>query len=229
VRINRPLALAVRDIEAAVGPGVAALSLPKVESAAQVRLLAETVAEVEAERGLALGHTRFIVLIESALGLLAMVEIARASPRVVAMILGGEDYALDLGMEASDETLLLPKQQLIQACAVARIMPLGTMGSIARLDDSAAYLALAQRSRRFGFVGSSCIHPRQVPLLNEAFAPTAAETAYAERVLEQAAQAERAGQGAFVLDGRMIDAPIVERARRLLARSAAVKSAPRGE
>ncbi len=222
VRINRPLAMAVRDIEAAVGPRVAALSLPKIESAAHVQLLAEVVSDIEAERDLPLRHTRFIVLIESALGLSEIADIARASPRIVAMTLGGEDYAHDVGMEAGDETLLLPKQQLIQACAVARIMPLGTLGSIARLDDAAAYLAMAQRSRRFGFVGSSCIHPRQVPLLNEAFTPSAEETAHAARVVAQAAEAERAGKGAFVLDGKMIDAPIVARARQLLARQAAI-------
>ncbi len=224
VRINRPLALAVRDIEAAVGAGVAALSLPKIESAAHVQLLAEAVSEVEAERGLPQGHTRFVVLIESALGFTAIADIARASARVVAMALGGEDYARDLGMDASDETLLLPKQQLIQACAVARIMPLGTMGSIARLDDSEAYLALGHRSRRFGYVGSSCIHPRQVPLLNEAFTPTAEETAYAARVVEQAATAERTGKGAFVLDGKMIDSPIISRAKRLLAQQTAIET-----
>jgi citrate lyase subunit beta/citryl-CoA lyase len=224
VRINRPLALAIRDIEAAVGPGVSALSLPKVESAAHVQLLDEAVAEVEAEHGLSVGRTRFIVLIESALGLSAMLEIARSSPRVVAMTLGGEDFALDLGMEACDETLLLPKQQLIQACAAARIMPLGIIGAIAGFDDSEAYLALARRSRRFGYVGSSCIHPRQVPLLNEAFTASAEETAHAARVVEQATEADRAGRGAFAVDGKMIDAPIVARARRLLARHAAIEA-----
>jgi citrate lyase subunit beta/citryl-CoA lyase len=224
VRINRPLTLAVRDIEAAIGGGVAALSLPKIESAAHVQLLAEAVSELEAERGVPSGHTRFIVLIESALGLAAIADIARASSRIVAMALGGEDYAHDLGMEPSDETLLLPKQQLIQACAAARIMPLGTMGSIARLDDSDAYLALARRSRRFGYVGSSCIHPSQVPLLNEAFTPTGGEVAYAKMVVEQAATAERSGQGAFVLDGKMIDAPVVSRAKLLLARQAAIEA-----
>lgn len=224
VRINRPLALAVRDIEAAVIPGVDALSLAKIESAAHVQLLDETVSVVEAERGLPVGRIQFIVLIESALGFSAMSEIARASPRVVAMTLGGEDFAADLGMEASDETMQLPKQQLIQACAVAQIMPLGTMGTISRIDDSEAYLTLAQRSRRFGFVGSSCIHPRQVPLLNQAFTPTEDETTHAARVLELAEEAGRAGRGAFTLDGKMIDAPVIERARRLLARKAAIEA-----
>ncbi len=123
------------------------------------------------------------------------------------MTLGGEDFALDLGMESCDETMLLPKQQLIQACAAARIMPLGTIGAITRFDDAEAYLALP--SDRAGSVMSVRLHPsRQVLLLNEAFTPTADETAYAARVVELAAEAEQVGRGAFALDGKMIDAPI---------------------
>ena len=224
VRINRPLSLAVRDIEAAVSPAITALSLPKIEGANHVRLLDEAVSELEAARGLPVGRIRFIVLIESALGFLAMPEIASASPRVVAMTLASEDFALDLGMESSDETMLLPKQQLIQACAMAQVMPLGTMGTIAKFDDPASYLALAMRSRRFGYAGSSCIHPRQVPLLNQAFTPTEEETTHAARVLELAEEAKRAGRGAFTLDGKMIDAPVIARARRLLARKAAIEA-----
>ncbi len=224
VRINRPLSLAVRDIESAVSPVITALSLPKIEGANHVRLLDEAVSELEAARGLPVGRIRFIVLIESALGFLSMPEIACASPRVVAMTLASEDFALDLGMESSDETMLLPKQQLIQACAMTQVMPLGIMGTIAKFDDPASYLALAMRSRRFGYAGSSCIHPRQVPLLNQAFTPTEEETAHAARVLELAEEAKRAGRGAFTLDGKMIDAPVIARARRLLARKAAIEA-----
>ena len=224
VRINRPLSLAVRDIEAAVSPAITALSLPKIEGANHVRLLDEAVSELEAARGLPVGRIRFIVLIESALGFLSMPEIACASPRVVAMTLASEDFALDLGMESSDETMLLPKQQLIQACAMTQVMPLGNMGTIAKFDDPASYLALAMRSRRFGYAGSSCIHPRQVPLLNQAFTPTEEETTHAARVLELAEEAKRAGRGAFTLDGKMIDAPVIARARRLLARKAAIEA-----
>ncbi len=222
VRINRPLSLAARDIEEAVSAAVAALSLPKVESAGQIHLLDELVTEVEIAKGLQPGHTRFLVLIESARGLAAMPEIAQASPRVVAMTIGGEDLSTDLGIVSTDETLLLPKQQMIQACALAGIMPIGTIGSIARLDDSDAYLEMVQRSARFGYVGSSCIHPKQVAVLNQAFSPSAEEVEKATRLVEKAAEAEQAGKGAFVLDGKMVDAPIIARAKKVLARQAAI-------
>lgn len=222
VRINRPLSLAVRDVEAAVSPIVTALSLPKVESAAQIQLLDELVSEVEIERGMPVGHTRFLVLIESALGLSLMTEIAAASPRVAAMTIGGEDLSADIGMESGEDTLFLPKQMMIQACAKAGIMPIGIIGAIANLDDGDAYLDMAKRSRRFGYVGSSCVHPKQVPILNQAFTPGDDEVDYAARVVEKAAEAEREGKGAIVLDGKMIDPPVVARAKNTLARKSAI-------
>ena len=222
VRINQPLSIAVRDVEAAVSPAVRALSLPKVESASQVQLLDELVTAVEIERGMNSGHTLFLVLIESAEGLSAMAEIGGASPRVVAMTIGGEDLSADIGMESGEDTLFLPKQMMIQACARARIMPIGVIGAIASLEDGDAYLEMARRSRRFGYVGSSCVHPKQVPILNQAFTPDDDEIAHATRVVESAAEAEKAGRGAIVLDGKMIDAPVVARAKRTLARKAAI-------
>ena len=224
VRINQPLSLAVRDVEAAVCPAVHALSLPKVESAAQVRMLDELVSEAETKAGMTSGHTLFLVLIESAEGLSAMAEIGTASSRVVAMTIGGEDLSADMGMESGEDTLFLPKQMMIQACARARIMPIGVIGAIASLDDGDAYLEMARRSRRFGYVGSSCVHPRQVPILNQAFTPSEDEIAHATRVVESAAEAEKAGKGAIVLDGKMIDAPVVARAERTLARKAAIEA-----
>ena len=224
VRINRPLSLAVRDVEAAVSPSVKALSLPKVESAGQIQLLDELVSEVEIQRGMPVGQTLFLVLIESAQGLSLMAEIAAASPRVAAMTIGGEDLSADIGMESGEDTLFLPKQMMIQACARADIMPIGVIGAIAGLDDGYAYLEMAKRSRRFGYVGSSCVHPKQVPVLNQAFTPDDEEFDYATRVVEKAAEAEKAGKGAIVLDGKMIDAPVVTRARNTLARKAAIEA-----
>jgi citrate lyase subunit beta/citryl-CoA lyase len=224
VRINQGMALALPDIEAAVSDRVAALYLPKVESAAEVVVLEEAVAKAEEAKGLPVGRTGLVVLIESALGFLSMVEIARASPRVLALSLGSEDFALDLGMEANDETLFAYKQQLILAAAAAKVSALGVIGAQTSFADPEAYRAMARRSRAFGFAGSSCIHPKQVALLNEGFSPTEKEVAYAERVVAEAAEAERAGRGAFAIDGQMIDAPIVERARRLIGRVAAIRA-----
>jgi len=222
VRINSG-EMAGEDIAGSVGPLVTALSLPKVDSVEQLMQLDALVEAAETRQGLPAGRTGFWVLIESAAGFLEMAAIARASPRVIAMTLGGEDFAADVGMEPSEDTLLMPKQQMIIAAAAAGVMPLGVIGATTRFDDPEGYLAMARRSRRFGFAGSSCIHPSQIPLLNEAFSPTPEELALADRIVAGASEAQAAGRGAFAIDGKMIDPPVVARARSLLDRQTAIE------
>jgi len=226
VRINGP-ELASEDIDAAIGPHVAALYLPKVESADEVRRLSDYMAAAEGRAGLAEGSTRLVALIESAKGWLKMAEIAAASSRLVALSLGSEDFCADVGMEPSEETLMMPKQQLIITAASAGLMAFGIVGVNTNFKDEEAYLAMAKRSRRFGYSGSSAIHPTQVALLNAAFSPDPAEVDYANRVVAAAQAAEREGRGAVALDGKMIDAPIVARAHALLARSQAIAARSR--
>ncbi len=221
VRINGP-ALADDDIDACVGPHVAALYLPKVESGDEVRRLSDRIAAAEGRAGIPEGRTRLVVLIESAKGWLNMGEIAAASPRLVALSLGSEDFCVDVGMEPSEETLMLPKQQLIITAASAGLMAFGVVGVNTNFADQEAYLAMARRSRRFGYSGSSAIHPTQVALLNAAFSPDEAEIAHAKRVIAAAQAAGLEGRGAVALDGKMIDAPIVARAQALLARNRAI-------
>jgi citrate lyase subunit beta / citryl-CoA lyase len=222
VRINRPLSLAVRDIEACVGPDVDGFSLPKVESASHVQLLDELVSEVELKRGLEVGRSSFIAIVESAAAMFDILAIARASRRLVALNLGGEDFALDCGMRPTADALHFPKQQIVHAASAARLAPLGVLGSIAGFKDEAAFLAMVQRSKEFGFVGASAIHPSQVPILNKVFSPTDDEIAEARRVITALEVAASDGRGAAALDGRMIDAPIAARARKTLARRAAI-------
>jgi citrate lyase subunit beta / citryl-CoA lyase len=112
VRINRPLRLAVRDIEASVGPGVLALALPKCDSPEHVQLLAEIVDEVEAERGVAPGTTRFVAMVESAAAFFRIAEIARAHPRLCALTLGAEDFATSAGIVPEAEGLFMPSDGL---------------------------------------------------------------------------------------------------------------------
>jgi citrate lyase subunit beta/citryl-CoA lyase len=224
VRINQPADMAAADIAAAVGPKVAALYLPKIESAADIGRIEALVEAAEARQGLAPGHTGLVALIESAAGFLDMVAIARASPRVLALSLGAEDFCLDVGMVPAEETLTGPRQQLIIAAAAAGVMALGVIGMATSYADPEAYLEMARRSRRFGFSGSSAIHPSQIPLLNEAFSPSQAEIDHARRVVDGYEAAVAAGRGAFAIDGRMIDAPIVMRARQLLGRHAAIEA-----
>ena len=224
VRINRPWRHAVRDLEAAISPTVHTLALPKVADAGHVRAIAEVCDEIEAERGMTPGHTRLWALVETAEGLFNAREIAAAHERLIALSLGSEDFALDIGMAPDVDGLYPPTMECVFAARAAGIMPFGFLGSIAGFGDLDAFRALIQRSRSLGFVSSSCIHPAQVPILNELYGPTPEELDYARRVIEGMREAEAEGRGSFQLDGKMIDIPIVVRAERLMARHAALEA-----
>jgi citrate lyase subunit beta / citryl-CoA lyase len=222
VRINRPLQLAVRDIEAAVGPSVLALALPKIDSAEHVRLLAEVIDEVETKNGMAPGTTRLIAMVETPAAFFRIAEIARAHPRLCALNLGAEDFASSAGIQPDSEALLMPKQMAVFAASAAGIMPLGFIGSIAEFHDLDRFRETIRRSRRFGFIGASVIHPSQVPILNEEFRANVAEVDHARRVVAAYDKALAEGVGAVTVDGKMVDVPVAERARLLLEREAAI-------
>ncbi len=224
VRINRPLELAVRDIETVVSPAVMGLVLTKVDSEAHVRLLAELLDTVEAEKGLPPGHTKFVVLIETAEAFLRVREIAGAHPRVVAISLASEDFTLSTNSQPDPDVLLYPKQHVLIAAYAAGVLPLGVIGSIANYRDEDGYRDAIRRSRRFGFQGASCIHPAIVPLLNEGFAPAAEEIAMAEKVVAAFENAKAEGRGSASVDGKMIDIPIVLRAERVLRQAERIKA-----
>lgn len=222
VRINRPLRMAVRDIEAAIGPRVMALALPKTENAAHVRLIAEIVDEVEGERGVIVGTTRLIAMVETAAAFFHIAEIARAHPRLCALNLGAEDFATSAGILPEAEALSMPKQMAVFAARAAGIMPLGFIGSIAEFHDLDGFRQTIRRSRRFGFIGASVVHPSQVAILNEEFRPNAGEIDHARRVLAAYDKALAEGVGAVTVDGKMIDVPVVARARQMVEREAAI-------
>lgn len=222
VRVNRPWRLLVRDLEASVIAGVRGLALPKVDSAEHIAAVAEIVDELEAERGLPRGGIGFIPMIETAAAVFRTEAIAASHARVVAITVGAEDLALSVGMLPEAEGLLLPKQLAIIAARAAGILPLGFLGTVAEYRDPDAFRATIRRSRRLGFAGAACIHPAQIPVLNQEFRPGAEEVAQAERLIAAYDEAVTAGQGAVAFEGRMIDAPIVERARQVLRSAAAI-------
>lgn len=222
VRINRPLRMAVPDMEAAVIPGVDALMLPKCGNPDHVRLLAEVVTELENEARLEAGSVRFVVLIETAAAFGQMESIAKASPRVAAMSLGSEDFAADIGTVPTADTLFMPKQQMIIAARAAGVVPLGHFGSILDYKDPEAFRDNMIRSKRFGFEGSSTISPKLVPILNEVFSASEKELEAAKRIVDGYNEACQAGQGAIVIDGNMVDVPVVRRAERILLRASRI-------
>jgi len=223
VRVNRPWRLLVRDLEAAVIPGVAALMLTKVDSPEHVQAVAEIVDELEAERGLPAGAMKFVVLVETAAGFFRIEAIARSHPRVVALSLGTEDFTADCGMLPDPEALFYPKQHTLIAARAAGILPMGFVGSIADFRDQDAFRAIVRRSKRLGFMGASAIHPLQVPVLNEEFGVTEGEEDRARRMVAAYDAAFAQGLGAVQFEGAMIDVPVVERAKNVLRRAAAIR------
>ena len=163
-------------------------------------------------------------MIETPGAFFQMPAIAQSSARLAAMNIGGEDFALENGMEPTEETLLMPKQQMIFAARSGGLMPLGFIASVAAFGDWEAFGRMVRRSRQFGFMGAGCIHPGQVPIVNREYSPSAEEAAYARRVIEENAKAVSAGRASFAIDGKMIDVPVVLRAQRLLARLAAIEA-----
>jgi citrate lyase subunit beta/citryl-CoA lyase len=223
VRINRPMRLAIPDIEAAVQPGLSALFITKTEGVQHLRLLDEAVSELERERGMPVGGVGFAAMIEHPRALAELNDIAERGPRVIAMMLGGEDFALETGSIPNDESLELPKRLVAFAAQAHGVAMIGILGTVADYSDPAAYKKSAERARRFGFSGGTCVHPGLVQALNEAFTPTADDITYARKLIAADEKAAAGGRGSFTVDGKMIDIPVIDRARRLIARNDAIE------
>ena len=218
VRINRPLRMAVDDLEASVWPEVHGLVLPKVESADHIGFLAEIITELEDERDMQRGHIKLMALIETPRGYSNVRDIAHSSERLSAIALGQEDFSAEMGMVEPEGMSLLSYYQTVQVAArEAGILPIGYPGSIAEFTDLELFKSNALVARKLGFDGGACIHPKQVPILNEAFTPTDEEIDRSERMVAAYDAAMAAGDGAVAFEGKMIDVPIVARAERILS------------
>jgi citrate lyase subunit beta/citryl-CoA lyase len=207
-----------RDLWCAVRPGADGLVLPKVESPEQVQEMDERVGRVEAERGMAVGRLRFLVAIESPLGLLEAYRIARSSERVVGLLFGAEDYSRELGLpvvrEKEARELLYARSAFATVAAAAHVQAVD--GVWPDLNDIAGLWQDCWMARRLGFTGKSIIHPSQIEPVNHVFTPSPNDLEFARQVVEAFEQAEAAGVGSITLGGQLIDRPIVERARATL-------------
>lgn len=216
VRVNSEPEVPTRDAEAALAAGAYGLVLPKArDSKAIVHLAAHlTPIERQARRE----EMPFIALIEDAGAVLDARSIARA-PRVMALLVGSEDLALTMGAEPSPEVLRYPKLLVHYAAKAEGKLSLGLLRSIADYADLDAVKDAAGEAKSFGFDGATCVHPSVVRVLNAAFLPSAAALEWARRIVAAAEAAEARGEGVFVLEGKMVDAPVVARARRILTAS----------
>lgn len=213
VRINPLEYNGAADIAAVVPAGPDALLVPKVQSAADIRAVAAQVAACETPGQ---PEVKIIALIETPRGLAEAYSIAAAHPRVIALALGAEDYTAALGAKRTREGLeiLGARTTLLNAAAAAEIPAIDTPFTDTN-DEEGLRKDLAQ-AKQLGFKGKLSIHPRQIEIIHEEFNPSKDEIRWAERVVAVIRQAERDGSGAVSLDGKMIDAPIVLRARQVL-------------
>ena len=224
VRVNRDLGPRDADLAAAVRPGLHGIVAPKVDHPDEVMSLSRELDAREEAAGIARGSIRVIPSIESARGLLAAHAIAASTDRVIALLFGAEDFARDLSLpilrEAEATDLLYARSAVVVAAVAARRYALD--GIWPDVTDLAGLRRDALQGRRIGFNGKSLIHPGQIETVNDVFAPSAIEVSYARRVVSAFEEGQAKGHGAVALDGKLLDQPIVERARRTLALQDAV-------
>lgn len=216
------------DFVAVVAKGVDGIIVPKVESAGDLQTAEWLLTALERERGLPEGGIDLIPIIETAAGFSNLASVARAARRTRRLSFGAGDFTLDVGITWSrDEIELLPYRTafVVQSRAAGLEPPLDTVW--VSLKDPEGFQRSVQRAKDLGFQGKLCIHPDQVPVVNECFQPTDAELAHARKVLAAFAQAERDGLAAIQVDGQFVDYPIVYRAERLIARADAIAAAQR--
>jgi citrate lyase subunit beta/citryl-CoA lyase len=213
VRINADPAMVSDDLAAAVRPAIGAIVVPKVADAADLVAIGDTIGRFESERDLPVGRIGLVALIESADALFRLPDIAHA-PRMIALAFGSEDFSFSLGVPPTPACLTLPCQMIALAASAAGRMSFGLPTSLANFRDLAVLRTAALDARAMGLTGALCIHPDQVRVVNDAFAPSASEIAWARSVVDVW---QKARAGVATLDGGMIDRPVVERARAVLA------------
>ena len=201
--------------EAVVRAGVQVVRLPKTDSAQDVIDCEREIARIERESGIPVGTTGMMAAIESANGVLNAAEIARASNRLIGIALGAEDYVTDLKTTRSDGIeLLFARCMILNAARAAGIAALDTVYS--DVNNEEGFLAEAMLIKKLGFDGKSVINPRQIEPLHRVFMPSEKDLNKARLIMAAIEEANARGSGVASLKGKMIDKPVVTRARRLL-------------
>ena len=208
----------VADMQAVVVPGLEGLVVPKVERPDEVALVDGMLNEGEPRAGLEVGSVKLLVAIESSRGLFAARECAAASPRVLGLMFGAEDYALDIGLPTNRvgeaRELIFARSWIVNAAAAEHVQSVD--GVWPDFMDEVGTEQDARQARRLGFSGKSTFNPRQIDIINRIFSPSPEDVELAQKVVQAFEEAQSAGQGSIAFGGQLIDLPIVERARRVL-------------
>ena len=221
VRINGVDTEYWKDDLAAIVPNkrLDGIRVPKVEDENTVKIIDEELSRLEEQNGLPVGKLSLHCLLETAHGIWNAYEIAKASPRIEAIIPGGEDLRADLKTNRSDDSTELEwaRRMLVFAARAAGVEPLDTV--FARITDDEGLRKETEFIKQLGFSGKSIIHPNQIKIIHDIFTPTEQEIAKAQKIIAAAKEAAARGQGAVTVDGKMVDIPVVKRAEYTLVRA----------
>ena len=217
VRINSEPERIFRDAEAACRAGAAGLFVAKAREPRGLAALADFLDAIGRE--ISRKPMWLVPMIEDPGAVLDARVIASATPRVFGLATGGEDLATALGAEPTPEVLRFPKLLVHLAAKAAGVRSFGLLRTVADYNDLDAIEKSAREARMFGFDGASCVHPAVVPILNRAFSTSPEEIERARALIAAFEAAKAEGRGAFAFEGRMVDEPVVQRARALLDRA----------
>lgn len=216
VRVNGLDTVGALDIEAVVLAGVDVIRLPKTETAQDIIDVEAVIERVERENGIEVGRTKMMAAIESAEGVLNARDIAKASDRLIGIALGAEDYVTNMKTRRhpDGQELFFARSMILHAARAAGIAAIDTVYS--DVNNTEGFQNEVRAIKQLGFDGKSVINPRQIPLVNEIYAPTEKEIQNAKEVIWAIREAESKGSGVISLKGKMVDKPIVERAERVI-------------
>jgi citrate lyase subunit beta-like protein len=209
------------DLEETIVSGVDGIVLPKVSHGEQIQVLSNKISAIEKEHGWKPGSIILIAIIESAQAVINLDSIASSDSRLEALIFGAEDFAADIGAKrtAAGWEVFYARSAVVTHCAAHQLQAID-MVNINFHDDQALRIASEQGSS-MGFSGKQIIHPNQVKIVQDAFTPNPEEIEFAVNLIEKFMQYQNQGQGAFSLDGIMVDAPLIKSAEATINRAKA--------
>jgi len=226
-RINSlPTGLLEEDLYAVIGPSILGVTVGKIHTTQDIEEIDSIILAMESRVGLTPGHTKIIPWIETARAVTEALAICKASKRIIGVALGGEDLSVDMGFTRTTEgsELTYARSAVAFAATAAGVQAYDT--PYVSFRDSEGLLREANQVKQLGFKGKFAIHPAQIEILNSVFRPSPSEIDYARRVIEVYADARALGRGATSLDGRMIDAPVVERAKATIKLAESIEKLP---
>jgi citrate lyase subunit beta/citryl-CoA lyase len=201
------------DMMARVQPDM--LLIPKANEE-EIKLVDALLAKIEQEEGFAPGSIQLMALIETAVGLENVYNVINSSKRVAGVLLGGEDLTTDLGIKRTKEgeEIFYARNKVATACRALKVDSIDT--PFTDTNDFEGLTRDTSKAKSLGLTGKSAINPRQIDVIHSVFAPTEAELKQALRILDAMENAKKEGKGVFSLDGKMVDAPIITRAARMV-------------